>query len=586
MKLELSPIYQVLLLIFVTFGVYYPTLFAPLNYLDDRIFVNNLLSQEGFTLARHFAPGGLNDYYRPLLTLTFEIDKHVGGLQETFMHLVNILVHVFNVILVWMLARRFGEFIGRPSQVLPLLAACLFALHPINAEAVNWIAGRTDLLTGTFVFISLYALIEALNRPSLTWGVASAVALLGGALCKETALFLVPGAFFLLVCGIGPKRLHWSFRWGVALMHGMAAVSYFVMRWGAFHVDRGLMNTSKLAAQMVGVSAQSDAVQATSAVSFPWLEAVLTVLKVSGFYAVKLFQPLPLNFAIYRIEPFYLFPGIALLVFLAIFVWRRQPLGWIFLVSASIAVSALFVVFTKLAWTPVAERYMYVPSGPFVVGLTYMIAGHLETVKWRRAVLVMIPLLLVGAGWATVSRNVVWQDNLSLYEDTVRKSPDFPPARNQLALALIDHGQKEKAFDILASNPMAVGDEAALNKAVAKAEKGDYLTARTELLELLRSPGYLESEILERLVKITSDQANKIDDEHLKLIYYNDVLKWLERIRAGWPSGFNYYRIGRVHLVLQNRVEAQLAFAEAASRLPDNSLYKQPATKLARDLGK
>lgn len=109
--MRLSPFYQCLLLVFVTLGVYYPTLFVPYNSLDDLVFVNHLLNQQGFSWLRHFSPGGTYDYYRPLLTLTFEIDKYVGGLHEPFMHLVNVLVHLVNVLLIWLIARRFGKFI-------------------------------------------------------------------------------------------------------------------------------------------------------------------------------------------------------------------------------------------------------------------------------------------------------------------------------------------------------------------------------------------------------------------------------------------------------------------------------------------
>jgi hypothetical protein len=451
--MKLSHFYQFLLLVFVTLGVYYPTLFAPYNSLDDQVFVNHLLNQQGFSWTRHFSPGGTTDYYRPLLTLTFEIDKYVGGLQETFMHLVNVLVHLLNVILIWLVARRFGAFIQRPSEWLPLLAALLFALHPINTEAVNWIAGRADLLAGAFVFFSLYALLEFIDRRSLLWGTASAIALLGGALCKETALFLVPGACFLLFCRPEQGRSAWPLRWVLPALYGVSVSTYFGLRWGAFHTDRGLMHTAKLAAQVVGTEVPTgEGAQAAALDPFPWFDAVTVALKASGFYALKLFQPLPLNFAIHRLDAFYIIPGIALVVALLVFVCRRQLVGWLFLVSASIAVSALFVLFTQLAWTPVAERYMYIPCGPFVIGLVYAVGARLTLLARPRATIVLVSLLLGVGGWMTVSRNMVWQDNLTLYQDAVRQSPDFAPAKNQLALALKAHHRQDEADEILASN--------------------------------------------------------------------------------------------------------------------------------------
>jgi tetratricopeptide (TPR) repeat protein len=77
-----------------------------------------------------------------------------------------------------------------------------------------------------------------------------------------------------------------------------------------------------------------------------------------------------------------------------------------------------------------------------------------------------------------------------------------------------------------------------------------------------------------------------IDNDTLKQNGYMDILGWLERITAISTTGFNYYRIGRVNLILGDKNAAQKAFAKAAELFPEDSLYKKPAEKLARDLAK
>jgi len=96
--------------------------------------------------------------------------------------------------------------------------------------------------------------------------------------------------------------------------------------------------------------------------------------------------------------------------------------------------------------------------------------------------------------------------------------------------------------------------------------------------------GVRETEILEMLVRMTRAHLNDIDDESLKRKGYIDILGWLERITEISATGFNYYRIGRLRLTLGDKVSAQKAFADAARLFPDDSIYKKPATKLARDL--
>ncbi len=588
--MKLSPFYQFLLLAFVTLGVYYPTLFAPFNSLDDQIFVNHLLdqllNQKGISLTRHFSPGGTYDYYRPLVSLSFEIDKYVGGLQETFMHLVNVLLHLLNVLLLWLVARRFGLFVNTTSQWLPLLAALLFAMHPINTEAVNWIAGRTDLLAATFVLLSCYALLKSVERRSFFFAGVSALTLLAGALCKETALFFIPAACFLLICRKGHSPLTWRFRWTLPALYGMAAAGYFSLRWGAFQSDRGLGHTAKLVSQAFGSTVPIEAAVSSEAInSFPWLDAGTAALKASGFYAVKLFQPLPLNFAIHRVDDLYLIPGIVLIVGLLLLALQRNLTGWLFLASASIAISALMVLFTGLAWTPIAERYMYIPCGFFVIGLIYAVGPRLELATLKRVAPMLVFLLLGIAGWATSARNIVWQDNLTLYQDAVRQSPDFAPARNQLALALKAHNRDNEAMDIVVSNKSANEKATALNNAMALTEQGDYVAARAKLLQLAENErGYQETKILDLLIKLTHQYLKDVDDSDLRRVCYKDMLGWLERIKINNPSAFNNYRIGRIHLLLENKSAAQQAFAEAARLFPVDSIYKEPAAKLATEL--
>jgi tetratricopeptide (TPR) repeat protein len=557
--MKLKAPYLLLLLLFLALGVYYPTLFAPYNSLDDQVMVHRLLNQTEFSLRSHFAPGGTYDYYRPLMTLTHELDKYVGGLQESFMHLLNVLLHALNYLLVF-----------------------LFCLHPLNTEAVNWISARADVLAGTFVFLSLLCLLEGLERHNLAWGVAGALAVLLGALSKETALFLLPGVFLLLCLRRGGPETPWTGRWWLFAGYGAAAAGYFALRWRAFHTDRGIVYTAKVVSQVVAKTTPVPAAPADP--SFPLLDLLRVAVKVSGFYACKLFQPFPLNFAIDRVDNLYLIPGAVVLGALALLVWRRRPIGTLFLVSAALAASALLVVFTRLAWTPLAERYMYVPCGVFAVALVYGCAPWVERLRLERAVPVLLPLLLATGAWASTARNIIWQDNLTLYQDTVRKSPDFAPAKNELAIALYAHGRAEEATELLASLRLPEGQTASLNRAAALAEQEDYQQARQLLLERRKKHDAKEIRVLEMLVRLTSEEAEKTTDDEQRRQYFLNIAGWIEDLMRLSSDPFNWYRLGRVHLALENRVEAQRCFAEAARRLPEGSVYREPAAKLARNL--
>lgn len=584
--MTLRPGFSALFLVFISLGIYYPTIFAPLNSLDDQLLVQQLFNQQSFSFARHFNPGGTYDYFRPLLTLTFEVDKYVGGLQESFMHLVNILLHTLNVVLVFMLARQFAFFVKRKGTLLPFLSAALFALHPLNTEAVNWIAGRTDLLAGSFVFASLICILAALERHSILWGSAGAVALLGGSLCKETALFLVPGIFLLLLWRPSSDQNAWPGRWGIMALCLAVVGGYFTLRWGAFATDRGGGHIIKFVNKLVTVPSRTVTGGTQVSAPFPYLDAVLVVLKATGFYVSKFFNPLPLNFAITRVAPLFILPGVIVAGILPALAFRRRPVGIFFILSAILGSSALLVVFTRVAWTPIAERYMYISCGLFAVAFVFGAASLVERLNAQKVCRIAVPLVLAAAAFVTVDRNIVWQDNLTLYQDTVRKSPDFGPARNELAMSLYAHNRPKEARSIIESTRIPEGQTASLNKAVVLAEQGEYGGARAILTKRLLNPGAHEVRILTLLVKATSEMAEKVADQSEKRSLYQEIVGRLARLEQLTHDPFHWYRMGRVYLILNNRQEAGRCFSEAAKRFSADSIYKGPATKLARDLAK
>jgi hypothetical protein len=123
---------------------------------------------------------GRSGYYRPLLMLDYSVDVALFGLSAAWMHLRGLLWHLLAVAAAWRLAR--GLFAPWPAAV----AALIFGLHPVQVEAVTWIAARNDPMAAA---LGGWALVAA-ARP--TRGAAVGAGLLSGLalLTKESALLL------------------------------------------------------------------------------------------------------------------------------------------------------------------------------------------------------------------------------------------------------------------------------------------------------------------------------------------------------------------------------------------------------------
>src|SRR5512137_2457771 len=180
-----------LILTFVTLAVYSVTFFNGFVMDDEVIIVNNpqtlsLTNVPGVLLA----PDLIKPYYRPLNRATYLFDFQVAGMNPAWYHGINIFIHLGNVILLYLVAMRFLR-----NNYGALAAALLFAVHPVNSEAVNFISARNTLLA---LFFSLASLLAWLNsrekRAAIPLG--SAFLFLCGLLCKETA-FMMIAVFFL-----------------------------------------------------------------------------------------------------------------------------------------------------------------------------------------------------------------------------------------------------------------------------------------------------------------------------------------------------------------------------------------------------
>src|SRR5262245_51284386 len=177
-----------ILLVGVALGCYLNTLRGALIYDDVNAIVRNP-AVTGVDLVRiattgsWFSPNGYMDVYRPVTTATFAANYAVHGVAPFGYHLVNVALHAaVCVVLALVLARITGD------ATLALLAAFLFAAHPVHTEAVASVVGRAELLAA---LLGLLAWWIVLARRSMPARAAAALVLLAAALAKENAITIV-----------------------------------------------------------------------------------------------------------------------------------------------------------------------------------------------------------------------------------------------------------------------------------------------------------------------------------------------------------------------------------------------------------
>jgi len=574
-KTSLKLSYQYLSIIALVMGVYYPSIFAPFNSIDDVKMINDLLNLGSVNLKQLFVPNGTGQYYRPFLYLSFIADSSLWGLLPSFMHLENILLHGAAALMVFSLARNIVKVQQLEAPWLPLVCTLLFGLHPIATEPVNWVSGRTDVLAGLFVLASLLLFLKSLQQQSRWLGGCGAILLLSGCLCKETALFILP--IILLWCLLPPKDmrshaslgLH-SFLFGIYTLAGSA---YLLLRWQALSGGDKIVST---------VSSG----KASSGDIFNLWDLVRVSLKTCGFYFKKLFIPMPLNFGIVEIASGYLWLGALVCVGVLFCLYRRDLVSYLFVAAFCLAVPAFPLPVLKMTWTPVAERYVYIASAPFVIALALLFVRYLQPLLSPRAITIGVALLLGSAGVVTAQRNIIWQDNVALFEDTLRKSPNFNAAKNELAIALREQGRLDEAHALLMTNSGTDAQPSALNKVRVYFNQGNLEEAHGMLLDR-KNRGIADT-------RESLDLLNSINEQRLRASVSNskaqqqeiskEILESMKQLLAITGDPFYHYRIGMLQLRLGDKLIAKQSFEKAWLGAPTTSHYGAAAKKLAERL--
>ena len=189
-----GPVILLMVVILITALLYHGSLKGEFLSYDDT---DNIT---GNMLIRNLSPGSLPAYFRstslfmysPLTFISYGVDYKISGMDPFFYRLTNLLSHLVNVLLVYLLG-----FLLLKRNTYALVVAAFFALHPANADAVAWISSRSNLLATCFSLVTLVLYIHYVRRTNYIFYIFSFVAFLFALLSKSAAVML-PFTLFLI----------------------------------------------------------------------------------------------------------------------------------------------------------------------------------------------------------------------------------------------------------------------------------------------------------------------------------------------------------------------------------------------------
>lgn len=365
---------------------------------DDQYLVlrNRTLSDP--TFARLFQMdlwccngGTASPYYRPLTSLSLLLDRRLWGLEPSGHHLTSLLLHLVAVAFVGLLGER---RLGAPRAA---AAALVFGLHPIQQEAVVWVAARNDLLAAVGVLGALRFV-----RPPAAGGagrVGEALGIVGfgllGCLSKEGA-FVLPLLAGLWAWAEGERLTlrRWALWWVPVVV---AAALRLQVRWAPVPIGKGEMAPEGLG---------------------DWLGAAATYL---GWLVVP--WPLTSMSSVLRAPAFGWGWGTAAvgLGVLGLLLWRRQgPLLLAALVAFLPSVGGI------ARFGTLGERYLYLSIAFLAIAATAAPPPLAPSLPARTRGLLAAGLVTVGSALAAAPqllRLPDWADDLHFYTSAAAVLP-------------------------------------------------------------------------------------------------------------------------------------------------------------------
>ena len=397
---------------------------------DDTVFVtqNSLIRDLSWNNVKEIFSAPVIKSYDPLVPLSFSLDYALWGLNPFGYHATNVLLHLGNTLLVFLLVLRLT------GHLLPaLVASLLFGVHPLHVESVTWVSGRRDVLSILFFLGSLLCYLRYQENRRSRFYILSFVAFVLALLAKPMTVTL---PFIMFLCDYLSERA-----WTTRTM--LEKVPFLIMS-AVISVVTILTHQSPRGPYALYISALGDNLLIACWGLVFYLGKTLAPVQLSAFY------PYPAEINLHL--PTFFSPPI-LLIALTGGVWvsrrytRKVIFGSLFFLLTLLPVMNI-IPFGGVA---AADRFIYLPS----IGLFYL-AGlafqrmYAWKVRWEKAKRVSLTLFLgltvFALGALTWQRSDVWQDSETLWLSVIELYPEVPHAHNNLGNTYLKRGNLNEAI--------------------------------------------------------------------------------------------------------------------------------------------
>lgn len=527
------------LILLITLLVYLPALKAgfvwdDVNYIQKNPQIHSINPEQIFS-------GYVMGNYHPFTMLTLAIEYQLFGLNAAGYHIVNLLLHLLNVMLVF-----YAIFLLSNKTKVALIAAILFGIHPLHVESVAWASELKDLLY-TFFFLGAYIFyLKYLKNRQRKFYFFALLLFLASLLSKAMAASL-PVLLLLTDYFMGRK---------LNIKVWLEKIPFFLLAV-IFGVVAVLAQQSSESIQDISIFTIPQRIVFACYGFITYLEKLILPLHLSAFYPypIKSGADLPAQYYIYPV----LLLGLAAFAIYSLRFSKKIIFGTGFFAVTVILVLQLLPVGDAV----MADRYSYIPS----IGIFYL-AGEGFYWLWNKnrkvPAIALLSVLIIFFSVTTWSRSGVWKNGITLWNDVISKYPNTAVAYNNRGGTFLN----EKKYDE-ALNDFNKAIELRPNYSGALNNRGIILSDKKRYEEALKD--------YNKAIELQNDYASAYNNRGLLLMELNrypealrDFNKAIE-LQPGFAEA--YYNRG---LLFQNEKKYDLALNDYNKAIELQPDYVEP----------
>ncbi len=413
---------------------FFPALFGEYTWDDDQWLVNNAAVHAWNGLQIIWDPWRQNLQYYPVTFSVLWGEHKLWGLVPAGYHAVNMVLHGGGAVVLWLSLRRLG-LKGA------WLAALVWAVHPVQADSVAWVAEIKNTLSGVLYFFAgwCYLKFEGVGEEKPEAGRGWAWVFYGvglvafvAALLSKTVVCTLPAAL-LVVMWWKRERLRWR---EVARLVPWFVVSLGIAAWGAYQEHRGLV-----------VGGAED-------LHFNVLEKLIICGKDVWFYVGTLVVPYPLmaiyprwGYSAFSVVNYVPMAGLVLAAIGLVGLRGRigkGPLAGLLFFLVTLSPALGFVNFFTMHYTFVADHYQYLAC----LGILAVVAEWVAMWVGRRGygARVVVGVVVAGLMMLTGFYASRFQTNMKLWSWNVAHNPEAFTAQHNLGAAYLNAGNREEGL--------------------------------------------------------------------------------------------------------------------------------------------